>query len=164
MGNILGYSKEEVIGKTPFDFMSPEEAECVRAQFNAIIARKERIRNSENWFVTKDGGLMCLVTNGVPILDDKGNLVGYRGVDADITERKQAEKRQAEYTEELKKAKAVALSMMEDANQANQQLDQYVVALESANQASDAFREAAEDANRSKSEFLANMSHEIPRP
>ncbi len=33
-----------------------------------------------------------LETSGVPIVvDEKGNLVGYRGIDRDITERKKAE-------------------------------------------------------------------------
>jgi two-component system NtrC family sensor kinase len=32
-----------------------------------------------------------LLTNGVPMFDEKGNLSGYRGVDKDITERKLAE-------------------------------------------------------------------------
>ena len=33
-----------------------------------------------------------MLTNGVPMLDKNGDLLGYRGVDKDITERKQAEK------------------------------------------------------------------------
>jgi hypothetical protein len=31
------------------------------------------------------------LTSGIPVLDDKGNLLGYRGADTDITERKQSE-------------------------------------------------------------------------
>jgi len=34
---------------------------------------------------------ICLLTNGVPILDDEGNLKGYRRVDEDITEIKKAQ-------------------------------------------------------------------------
>jgi PAS domain S-box-containing protein len=81
-----------VIGKTPFDFMPPDEAERVAGIFSGIAANKAPIRNLENWNIRPNGDRICLLTNGVPILDQKGNLKGYRGVDKDITERKRAEK------------------------------------------------------------------------
>lgn len=39
----------------------------------------------------REGRLIWLITNGLPILDDAGNLLGYRGSDFDITQRKKAE-------------------------------------------------------------------------
>jgi PAS domain S-box-containing protein len=80
-----------VIGKTPFDLMQPEEAKRVGRLFSEIASRKVPIRDLENWNVDKDGRKICLLTNGVPILDEAGNLRGYRGVDKDITEHKLAE-------------------------------------------------------------------------
>jgi len=88
---ILGVSPEEIIGKTPFDFMPPEEAEKVAAIFSEISAGGKPIHDLENWNIGRDGKRICLLTNGVPILDENGNLKGYRGVDKDITGRKQAE-------------------------------------------------------------------------
>jgi PAS domain S-box-containing protein len=41
--------------------------------------------------LTKDGREVVMLTNGVPMLDDAGNLLGYRGVAKDITERKRAD-------------------------------------------------------------------------
>jgi len=104
LGNVeklLGYTAEEIIGKTPFDFMPPDEREKISTIFNEIVKQKRPIRDLENWNLTKEGKLVCLLTNGVPILDDKGELIGYRGVDKDITERKMAE-------EALQKAKEAA--------------------------------------------------------
>src|SRR5665647_3392833 len=48
---------------------------------------------------------MCIrdSTNGVPILDEEGNLKGYRGVDKDITERKRAEDALRESEEKFKR-------------------------------------------------------------
>ncbi len=89
----LGYSRQEIIGKTPFDFMPPNEATRVGSIFGEIVARKGIIKDLENWSIDKNGKRLCLLTNGVPILDEQGNLKGYRGVDKDITERKQAEDR-----------------------------------------------------------------------
>jgi two-component system sensor histidine kinase/response regulator len=89
--DLLGYCPDEILGKTPFDLMPQDEAKRARQIFSKIIRKKEPIKELENWNNTKNGRLICLVTNGVPIFDEKGNLKGYRGVDKDITERKQAE-------------------------------------------------------------------------
>jgi PAS domain S-box-containing protein len=88
---VLGYSIDEMLGKTPFDFMHPDEARRVGAEFAKIVASKQIIQDLENWNQTKDGRLVCLLTNGIPLLDEQGELLGYRGVDRDITERKRAE-------------------------------------------------------------------------
>jgi PAS domain S-box-containing protein len=80
-----------VIGKTPFDLMPPEEAKRVAAIFSVIATNKAPIKDLENWNIGKEGERICLLTNAVPILDETGNLKGYRGVDKDITERKLAD-------------------------------------------------------------------------
>jgi PAS domain S-box-containing protein len=82
-----------VIGKTPFDFMPPDEAERVAVIFSEIAANKAPIKDLENWNITENGARICFRTNGVPILDEEGNLKGYRGVDKDVTARKEMENR-----------------------------------------------------------------------
>lgn len=87
VSQILGYTKEEIIGKTPFDFMEDDEANRVGEIFRKLIAQKKSIRDLENWNIHKDGHKICVSTNGAPIFDKNGHLLGYRGVDRDITER-----------------------------------------------------------------------------
>ena len=87
----LGYSSAEIIGKNPLDLMSPEEAERVGALFGEIMQNKAPIKDLENWNIHKDGQEVLLVTNGVPILDASGNLLGYRGFDRDISAQRNAE-------------------------------------------------------------------------
>lgn len=89
--DILGYSPQEILGRTPFDFMPESEAKKTAAEFAAICAGKLPIKNLENWNLTKQGDAVCLLTNGIPLIDDAGNLRGYRGVDSDITARKLTE-------------------------------------------------------------------------
>lgn len=89
--DFFGRSAEDLIGKTPFDFMPPEEIARVAPIFSEIIANKAPIKDLENWNIKSNGERICHLTNGVPILDEKGNLKGYRGVDRDITYRKQIE-------------------------------------------------------------------------
>ncbi|MDL1981229.1 MAG: PAS domain S-box protein [Deltaproteobacteria bacterium] len=89
--DILGYKPEEVVGKTPFDLMPPEEAKRIAATFKRLIGRREPIVAMENVNLHKDGRRVVLETSGVPVLDAAGNVHGYRGVDRDITLRKKTE-------------------------------------------------------------------------
>lgn len=88
---ILGYDPSELLGKTPFDLMPEDEAKRIGEIFGKIISEKKPIEDLENWNLTKQGKKVCLLTSGVPVLDDSGNLLGYRGIDKDITDRKLAE-------------------------------------------------------------------------
>ena len=88
--NLLGYEPHELLGKSPFEFMPADEAKRVGARFAEIIGNMAPIEDLENWNYTRNGHLVCLLTNGVPIIDAQGNLLGYRGVDKDITEKKLA--------------------------------------------------------------------------
>ncbi|MFZ2055365.1 MAG: PAS domain S-box protein [Candidatus Aminicenantales bacterium] len=88
---ILGYEAEEIIGKTPFDLMPKNEAARVRQIFQQLRLEKQPIVDMVNWNLSKEGQLVCLQTNGVPILNDRNELLGYRGMDKDITERRFAE-------------------------------------------------------------------------
>jgi PAS domain S-box-containing protein len=94
----------DVIGKTPFDFMPPDEAKRMAATFSEIVARKAPIEDLENWNIGKKGRRICFLTNGVPILDEAGSLKGYRGVDKDITERKRAHDEREELQTQLAQA------------------------------------------------------------
>lgn len=87
---LLGYSPEEVIGKTPFDFMPPEEAKRVAEVFQRVVASQGQFDFLENINIHKQGQMVTLETSGVPRFDAKGQLIGYRGIDRDVTKRKKA--------------------------------------------------------------------------
>jgi PAS domain S-box-containing protein len=89
--DILGYEPQEVVGKTPFDLISEDDTEKMAKAFAEIANKMEPFYGLENWNVHKNGSLVLLETNGVPILDETGQLAGYRGIDRDITERKKAD-------------------------------------------------------------------------
>ncbi len=90
---LTGYSVDELIGKTLFDFMTPRDARPFRVMLARLAARKEPIVDLEQWVPRKDGRLLCQAISGVPILDKDGKLLGYRGVSKDITEQRRAEQR-----------------------------------------------------------------------
>ena len=101
----LGYSPSEMIGKHPFDFMTQESRKPVHRNFMRCAEQKEKITNLENWVICKNGKKICLLTNGVPILDEKGTLKGFRGVDKDITAFKAAEESRKALEAQLRQAR-----------------------------------------------------------
>ena len=101
IADLLGYSPQEVIGKTPFDLMLPEESERVARIFWDAVAAKKPITMIENVNLHKDGREVVLETSGKPFFDDTGKLRGYRGINRDISERKKAEEALREARNEL---------------------------------------------------------------
>lgn len=90
--SILGYTSDEVIGKTPFDLMVPIEAAQLKERFDSYAGERKHFRLLENANLHKNGQTVFLESSGTPIIDGQGVFKGYRGVDRDITERKEAEK------------------------------------------------------------------------
>ena len=88
---ILGYEPEDVIGKTPFDLMPPDEALRVAGLFGPIAAARRPFTLLENTNRHKNGHLVVLETSGTPIFDGAGTFRGYHGIDRDITDRKRTE-------------------------------------------------------------------------
>jgi PAS domain S-box-containing protein len=99
--DILGYEPEEVVGKTPFDLIATKDEEKILKAFLEIANKKEPFYGLENWNVHKNGSRVLLETSGVPILGEKGQLLGYRGIDRDITERKKLQEKLEKYSKGL---------------------------------------------------------------
>jgi len=89
---ILGYTPEELVGKIHFyELFNSENSEETKINALKLFASKQSIKELLNQNVRKDGSLVWLSTSGNPILDKNGVLLGYRGADTDITERKKVE-------------------------------------------------------------------------
>ena len=91
--DLLGYAPDEIVGKTPFDFMPPDEAAKIRQQFADIAQARRPFERLQNVNLRKDGRRVVLETSGVPILDHDGGFMGHRGIDRDITERIKAQEK-----------------------------------------------------------------------
>lgn len=86
---ILGYKSEEILNKYFYDLFDPEEREELRAKAFEQFKRQDTFREFVNRNIHKNGYSVWISTSGVPVLDEKGNLLGYRGADTDITESKE---------------------------------------------------------------------------
>jgi PAS domain S-box-containing protein len=89
---LLGYEPGELIGKTPFDVMPPGEAARVREIFESCMRNADPLAAVENVNLHRDGRTVVLETSGMPFFDADGTLLGYRGVDRDVGDRKAAER------------------------------------------------------------------------
>jgi PAS domain S-box-containing protein len=86
--DLLGYTPEELIGKTPCDLVSEETGQAIAAFFKDKASRKEAFFSHESWALSKNGNRVCIQTTGLPILDKDGRLKGYRGINKDISSTK----------------------------------------------------------------------------
>jgi len=98
---LLGYEPEELLGITPFQLMEQTEADRIGAIFRHIVDKHEQFTLLENTVLHKDGRAVVMETSGSPYFDRSGKLRGYRGIDRDISTRKQLERLMRNYQEEL---------------------------------------------------------------
>lgn len=89
--DLLGYTPAEVLGCTPFELMSAEEAQRVRPMFLQAVSSRSAFSGWEITKKHKTGREVVLEASGVPVLDRQGGLLGYRGMARDVTERKRLE-------------------------------------------------------------------------
>ena len=105
---ILGYDPEEIIGKTPFDLMDKGEVKRIETQFNKAVQNRTATVTIEHPNCHKDGHTVILETKGVPIIHTDGTFIGFRGVDRDITERKETQIRLKRSEERYRKVYSTA--------------------------------------------------------
>jgi PAS domain S-box-containing protein len=85
--SLLGYDVSELIGKKPFDFMSKEEVNKFVKPIQAIFKEKRSIIGIRNAMLSKKNKTVIFDINANPFLDKNHNLLGYRGIARDITEK-----------------------------------------------------------------------------
>lgn len=99
--NILGYRVQEMIGEKPFGFAPEEDRQEIKNIYERIWKSKESFKDLENTKVRKNGEVVFLSTSGVPVYNQKNELIGYRGVDKNITEQKKIEELKANLIQKL---------------------------------------------------------------
>ena len=101
--DILGYEPQEVIGKTPFDLMPPDESLKIGRMFEKFLDAKKPIVRLENINRRRDGRHIILETSGEPVYAADQSVLGYRGIDRDVTQRKIVEEEIHQSEQYLKK-------------------------------------------------------------
>lgn len=99
--DLLGYAPGQMLGRTPYEFMTVECAGVVGGKFRRIAGKKLAFSSLENFILHRDGREIVLETSGVPFFDERGRLGGYRGIARDVTERTHVQQRMTEQQEFL---------------------------------------------------------------
>jgi len=89
MADMLGYPKEEVVGKVGTDFMDQEQKTLVLKTRQELD--KGEVTGREFKFRRKDGTALWTLCSVSPLFDDAGHHAGNLAMHTDITERKKTE-------------------------------------------------------------------------
>jgi PAS domain S-box-containing protein len=137
---LLGISREQLLQIDPLDYIHPaDHAHIAEVYARSLHERCGWKADTVRWR-SADGRWRALESSASPILDGSGEVIGFQGIDRDITDRLAAEAELASHREQLEAQVVRRTAQLAQAKQ------------------------AAEAANRAKSAFLANMSHEIRTP
>lgn len=85
-------SAAAALQKTDFDVFSKEHAEQAFADERRILRSGKPILEKEEKETWPDGRETWVLTTKLPLLDDKGKIIGTMGISRDITERKRMER------------------------------------------------------------------------
>lgn len=90
-----GIKPEAMLGKTPFEMMPPDQSQAALKFFSDLVKTPQAFSAVE--LIAHDGrqNLIHLEVSGRPFFGEQGQLLGYRGVTRDVTERKAAQLRLA---------------------------------------------------------------------
>ncbi|MBF0112256.1 MAG: response regulator [Desulfamplus sp.] len=102
--NIIGYTASELINQHFSYLMSPESIQNAIPIIQNRIASGSNYTNIETIKIAKDNRCIYLLTSGKPIYNKDGKIVGYRGIDKDITGIKLAEKEKEKLLFSLKES------------------------------------------------------------
>lgn len=99
---VFGYTPNELIGKMHFFDLHPEDLqEYFKESALQLVDAGITIKDFENPIQKKDGEIIWVSTNATPIYDQNQEIIGYRGSDSNITERKLAEEQLKEQNDRL---------------------------------------------------------------
>ena len=90
---LLGYTEEELRGKTVFDLTHPEDLGESRRHFHALLTGAVDRLEFDKRYLRKDGGDVLMHISVTRIADDDGDVTSFVAQAEDITERRAAEEK-----------------------------------------------------------------------
>jgi PAS domain S-box-containing protein len=90
MLNRLGYEREEMVGKSPEQFTTPESAGRVRDELRPTLRRTGKLENKPISFITKSGDVVDCLTNAIIEYDHDGEFMRTVAMYAEISDQARA--------------------------------------------------------------------------
>ena len=100
---LLGFSREELIGKSDHDFFPADQADGFTARDRAVLMSGREVDIAEETILTRHRGVRVLHTKKVPLLGADGAPKFLLGISEDITELKDVERRLRESEHQLRR-------------------------------------------------------------
>ncbi|MHB1261626.1 MAG: PAS domain S-box protein [Thermoplasmatota archaeon] len=113
MAELLGYTREEMVGRHVFDFMHPEDLEDGRMKLGGLMAGTRVALDFR--FRKKNGMDLWTQASGAPMLGPDGEVIGALGMLTDITQRREAERKLKEAYERLQKVDKERMQFLNNA-------------------------------------------------
>ena len=88
---LLGYTTEELLGTNFRYHVTEKDAEAVYRAFNEVFRTGRTIEKLNYEVIHKDGTTLIAETSASPLKNARGEIIGFRGIGHDITERKRTE-------------------------------------------------------------------------
>lgn len=89
---ILGHKPGEIVGLHFYDLFSEYVKDSQQFVMCDLMKSRSSISGLENRLIHKDGHEVIVETSAVPIIDSRGMLLGYRGIDRDISKRRRSQR------------------------------------------------------------------------
>jgi PAS domain S-box-containing protein len=126
---LLGYSRDDLIGKNDYDFFPKEQAEFFTTKDRQVLNDGTLTDIAEEPIQTRYQGMRILHTKKIPIYDEEGTPLYLMGISEDITERKKTDEQNKKDVEELARFNRLAIGrelrmvdLKEQINDLSQQL------------------------------------------
>jgi diguanylate cyclase (GGDEF)-like protein/PAS domain S-box-containing protein len=100
--SLLGCAKDDLLGCSIFALLSTEKNSAIITNLRELMEGGKPIVDVEVWLKTRHNKEICVLRNAIPLIDEKTqNPIGYRGVDKDISIRKQLQLKLEENANQL---------------------------------------------------------------
>jgi len=109
---IMGWKREEMIGKNEYDFFPAEVAKYLMDQSQRVVDTNSVLITEEH--LTTSKGSKLYMTKKIPILDHNGHLKYMLGVSEDITAKKEAEKELIDAKEKAEESNRLKIAFLQN--------------------------------------------------
>ncbi len=86
----LGYTREEMVGRRPLEFVTPESARRIQEEFRPALRRTGKLENKPVSFVTKSGEVVDCMSDAIIEYDPEGRFVRTIAMYADVSDQARA--------------------------------------------------------------------------
>ncbi len=89
--NTLGYTREELTGMNYRAVTHKDDVDLLYKRFEEAYRTDKAIKDLSLKAICRDGGIRFIEATAFPVKNEEGNIIGFRGIGRDFTERKKVE-------------------------------------------------------------------------